>query len=147
MKQITIKLILPFTFISFAMFYKWWFALPVDARGTYYYGFPFPFVGEGWHTSLSLQIFILEFFANFFTYFLILFSIVFLYHHYFTKLKLNKIISTVLWIIAALVICGAGLIASDSNNIFYLKRPYDMQILNSGYKFIWQPTVQPDYNK
>jgi hypothetical protein len=143
MKQLTVRYTLPLTFISFALFNKWWYALPFDARETFYYGFPFPFVGEGWHTSLSLQIFILEFFIDFITYFLFLFSLIFFIHYYLKKINPNKILSTVLWVMASLIICVAVLIAIDSNHIYYFKRPYDMQILESGYKFIWMPTEQP----
>lgn len=55
MKQLTLKLIIPLTVISFAIFTKWWYALPADAPDTMFHGFPFPFVCEGWHSSMTLQ--------------------------------------------------------------------------------------------
>ena len=79
MKQLTLKLIIPLSVISFATLTKWWYALPVDAPGTYLTGFPFPFVCNGWHTSMSLQIFAIEFFVDFLTYFLIWFLVFFLH--------------------------------------------------------------------
>ncbi len=63
-------ILIPVTIISFAVFTKWWFTVPVDAPDTMYWGFPFAFVGEGWHTSMSLQIFVMELIADLIFYFL-----------------------------------------------------------------------------
>jgi hypothetical protein len=65
-KNLTWKLMLPLTLMSFATFTKWWYVLPVAARDTMMTGFPLPFVCEGWHTSMSLQIFMAEFLINLF---------------------------------------------------------------------------------
>lgn len=147
MKQLTWRLILPVSVISFATFTKWWYTLPVDAPDTLYSGFPFPFVGEGWHTSMSLQIFILEFLIDFFIYFLFWFILVFLIHRFLTKLCLHKILTIAIWSIAGLIICGAVFIASFPDNIFYLTRTYEMEVMETGYKPIWQRIERPDYYK
>lgn len=42
---------------------------------------------------------------------------------------------------------AATLIASNPNNLFYTKRPFDIEIMETGYKFIWQQTERPDYYK
>jgi hypothetical protein len=147
MKQLTFKLILPLTVISFATITKWWYALPVDAPDTLYSGFPFPFVGDGWHTSMSLQIFVLELFANFFIYFLFWFLVVFCVNKYLTRIRTYKIVTIALWTISGLIILGASYIASFPEHIFHFKRPYDMEIMDTGYKFIWQHTERPDYYK
>lgn len=147
MKQLTFKLILPLTVISFATITKWWYALPVDAPDTLYSGFPFPFVGDGWHTSMSLQIFVLELFADFLIYFLIWFVLVFCINQYLTKIKTYKIATIGLWTISGIIILGASFIASFPEHIFRFKRTYDMEIMESGYKFVWQNTERPDYYK
>ena len=46
----------------------WWFALPIDGPDKFYWGFPFAFLGEGFHTSMSYQFFILELIADFIIY-------------------------------------------------------------------------------
>ncbi len=147
MKQLTWKLILPLTIISFATVTKWWYTLPVDAPDTLYSDFPFPFVGDGWHTSLSLQIFILEFFADFFIYFLFWFTVVFIIHRFLKKMHLPKSITIGLWSISGLIICLTIFITTFPDNAFYFKRPYDMEIMETGYKFTWQHTERPDYYK
>lgn len=145
MKQLTWKLILPLTVISFGTITKWWYALPVDAPDTLYSGFPFPFVGDGWHTSMSLQIFVLELFADFLIYFLFWFTVIFCVNKFWTKIKTNKIVTIGLWTISGLIIIGASCIASFPEHIFYIKRPYDMEIMETGFKFVWEHTDRPDY--
>ena len=145
MKQLTWKLILPFTVISFGTITKWWYALPVDAPDTLYSGFPFPFVGDGWHTSMSLQIFVLELFADFLIYFLFWFTVIFCVNKFWTKIKTNKIVTIGLWTISGLIIIGASCIACFPEHIFYIKRPYDMEIMETGFKFVWEHTDRPDY--
>lgn len=138
MKRVTLKLILPLTVISFAAITKWWYALPVDAPDTLYSGFPFPFVGDGWHTSLSLQIFLMEFIVDFLVYFLFWFVAAYCFNKFLTRIKIKKFLTISLWTISGLIICGTGLIASNPDNLFYLKRPYSIEIMETGYKFLWQ---------
>ena len=147
MKKLIWKLILPLTVISLATITKWWYALPVDAPDTLFSGFPFPFVCDGWHTSLSLQFFLAEFFTDFLIYFLFWFVVVFCINRFLAEIKLHKILIIGLWAVSILIICIAGLIGSNSNNIFYLKRPFDVKIIETGYKFVWQQIERPDYYK
>lgn len=147
MKQLTLKVIIPLTVISFATITKWWYALPVDAPDTLFAGFPFPFVCEGWHTSMSVQIFATELFADLLTYFLFWYILIYCINRIFIKINTNKIVTIVLWTLTGLVMSGATLIASNSDNIFYVKRPFDIDIMETGYKFVWQQTERPDYYK
>ena len=147
MKVLTLKLILPLTIISFAAVTKWWYALPVDAPDTLFAGFPFPYVCEGWHTSMSLQIFVTEFIVDFLTYFSFWFLLVFCIDRFLIKIITQKILTIVLWALSGFIISGTTLIASDSNNIYYVKRPFEIAIMETGYKFVWQQTTRPDYYK
>lgn len=147
MKELTYNLIFPLTVISFATITKWWYALPVDAPDTLFVGFPLPFVCEGWHTSMCLQIFLLEFFADLLTYFLFWFIVIFCLDRFWKKINTNKIVTIVLWTLTGLIVSGATLIASNSDNLFYVKRPFDFDLMEKGYKFVWQHTERPDYYK
>ena len=147
MKQLTLKLIIPLTVISFATFKKWWYVLPVDAPDTMFSGFPLPFVCEGWHTSLSLQIFLTEFIVDLLTYFLFWLTLIFCVDCFLTKINPHKILTTILWTLTGLIIIGGSLIASNRDNIFYVKRPFEIETMETGYKFIWQHTERPDYYK
>ncbi len=147
MKKLTLQLVLPLTVLSFATVTKWWYALPVDAPDTLLAGFPFPFVAEGWHTSMSLQFFILELCADFLTYFIFWFGVLYAINRFWRSIHPNKMVTVVVWIMAILIIGGAGFIASNPNHLFYVKRPFDMEVLETGYKFVWQPTERPDYSQ
>ncbi len=129
-----------------AIITKWWYAIPLDAPDTLFYGFPFPFVGEGWHTSLSLQFFIIEFVIDFFMYFLVWFAFFFLANRVLRQPAiLNKRFTLMNWIIAGVVILIASFITAEPNNIYYTHRPYEMEILDAGYQFVWQNKKRPDY--
>jgi hypothetical protein len=138
MKQLTFKLILPLSVISFATLTKWCYALPVDAPGTFFTGFPFPFVCKGWHTSMSLQIFAIEFFVDFLTYFLIWFLVIFCISRFWRKITPTKRVTILLWSIAGLIISGASLIAVNPDNLVYMKRPFNMEVKSSGFQFVWE---------
>lgn len=143
MKQLILKLIIPLTIISFATITKWWHTLPVDAPDTLFAGFPFPFVCEGWHTSMSLQIFVMEFLADLLTYFSIWLIVIFCIHRFWIQLKPTKIITLFLWTMTGLIITAGALIAFQPNNLFYFRRTFDMEIMETGYRVIWQKTEHP----
>jgi len=138
MKPLTFKLIFPLTIISFATITKWWYTVPIDAPDTIYLGFPFPFVGEAWHTSMALQFFVLEFVVDLIVYFLICSIVIFCINRFLIKIKMHKIQTISLWIISGLIISWAVFIVSRPNNVFHHKRTYEMKIFDSGIKFIWQ---------
>jgi hypothetical protein len=69
MKKQIVQLTLALTSISMYSVTKWWYTLPVDGPDKLYWGFPLAFMGEGFHTSMSLQFFVLEFLADFLVYF------------------------------------------------------------------------------
>lgn len=147
MKQLIWKLILPLTVISFVTVTKWWYVLPIDAPDTLYSGFPFPFVGEGWHTSMSLQIFVLELIADFLVYFIFWFVLIFGFNRFRAEIKPNKFFTIGLWTISGIIVLVAIYIASFKDNHFYIKRPYKIEVLETGFKFYWQQTKRPDYYK
>jgi hypothetical protein len=144
MKQLAIKFIMPLTIISFVVVTKWWYILPVDARQTFYWGFPFAFVCEGWQTSGALQFFLLEGLADI----LINFSFWFLLTYTLLRLsiikRIPKLVSGILWSIAFFLIITGGIIIFNCYPTINLKRDYEWKIINSGYKFIWQNTPTQD---
>lgn len=144
MKRLIFKLILPLTFISFLGFTKWWYALPTDGPDTLLFGFPFIWVSEGWHTSMSLQIFAVELLLDVAIYFLCWFTLIFLVNRYAMKIELHKWSINLLWAISCLMLSAAIFIVGDSNNYYFIKRPFDIVIMKTGYKFVWQETTRPD---
>jgi len=147
LKQLTWRLIFPLTIISFGTITKWWYVLPVDAPDTMMAGFPLAFVSDGWHTSMSLQIFVLEFAVDCIIYFLFWFVLIFFVDRYFTKIKIPKLWTGILWTFSILIFAIAIWIASFPEQIIQTKRNWDMQVLETGYKLTWTNQNRPDFSK
>jgi hypothetical protein len=144
MKRLSWTLILPLAIISLTIFTKWWYILPVDAPESMMYGFPIPYSCNGWHTSLSYQIFIFEFLVDLLIHFAFWFVVAFLINRLIIKIRLNKIVVIVLLSIAGLFAGGLILVASNSTNLFYFKRKFDIEILKTGYRFMWDGYSRPE---
>lgn len=147
MKSLTFKIVIPLTILSFATLTKWWYALPVDAPDTIFTGFPFAFVCNGWHTSLSLQIFILEFLVDLLIYFLFWFILIFCLNRFVAKLHVYRAITIGLWTLSGLVIAFATLLAANKDNLFYVKRPFNMKVIETGFQYGWQHKQRLDYSE
>lgn len=147
MKILTLKLVLPLTVISFMIFTKWWHVFPVDGPDIILWGFPFPFAGDGFHTSMSLQIFVFELIIDFLIYFVFWFLIIFSINRFVIKVNIRRILIITLFIIAGFVLIGSLIIMSLPENMFLVKRDFKVEIKETGYKFIWQNQPRPDYNK
>ena len=146
MRYLLFRLIIPLTIISFGLFTKWWHAIPVDAPDIILFGFPWPYVCPGFHTSLSLQIFILEFVADLIIYFLFWLTLVYFATRK-TKLKLVLFIPISLWVISSLFIAFGLLFAVDKNNKIHFKMPFEIAVLDSGVKFFFQNKEHPEYRE
>lgn len=142
MLRLSIKIIIPLTIISFTVFTKYWYALPVDAPDTIFTGFPLAYSCPGWHTSMSLQIFIKEFIVDILTYFTFWFVLLYLVNQFLIKIKTYKWLTIILWTTSVLIIGYGTLLAFNKDNLFYVKRPFEMQVLKTEYKFIWQKFEQ-----
>lgn len=147
MKQLIVRLIMPVTIISFWSIGKWWYALPEDAPDTMYTGFPFIYSGPGWHTSLSYQIFVAELIIDFLTYFVFWFLVAFSITRFKREFKVAKITAIGLWATAFILPINQTFLLIVSDNLYYLKRPYPIQILETGVELGWKIPERPDYNQ
>ena len=152
MRDLSWRLVLPLTLISFVLWTKWWmvYALPVDAPDIIMVGFPLTYAGDGWHTSMSLQIFFLELFIDLLVYFLFWFAVIWTIDRFVLRIQINRTVTIVLLGITGLISFGLIKIAADSTNLYYVKRPYDIEVLETGYKFIWDGNPRPvnfDYDE
>lgn len=143
MKVLTQRLVLPLTIISFTDLTQWWYVLPVDAPDSMMIGFPLAYACDGWHTSMSLQIFILEFLFDLSVYFGFWFVVIICTDRYLKKIRLPRLANIILWLIAALHIAAMVFIASMPENIYKLKRDFDTEILATGFKFGWKHQQRP----
>ena len=147
MKRLIIFLVIPLTIIIFATITKWWYVSVVDGTDEILTGSPFPFVCRGFHTSMSLQLFMLEFMVDMLIYFTVILLFIYLVDKFVWKIRVNQLMIIILYGASGLIISLSGLIASDPNNLFFLSRPFDIEIMDTGYKFTWQTLPHPDYYK
>lgn len=80
-------------------------------------------------------------------YFLFWLVLIFYVDRFLTKINPHKILTITLWAVAGLITIDGGLIASNRDNLFYIKRPFDIDIMETGYKFGWQHAERPNHNK
>lgn len=144
MKLLSWTLVLPLTVLSFTIFTKWWYVLPVDGPDSMMVGFPFPYACEAWHTSLALQIFLLELCLDILIHFTFWFAVIFCVDRFIIKIQLHKAISIIIIGISSLLLCGLLFIAFNPDNIFKARRNFDIEILKTGYKFFWEGNQRPE---
>lgn len=147
LKQLIWKLILPLTIVSFTTLTKWWYVLPVDAPDTMMIGFPFAFVADGWFTSMSLQIFLVEFTIDLAIYFLFWFMLIFMIRHLSGKKNISKVLTRTVCTLAILTTLFWSAIFIITEKHMALTRTRDMQVLTTGFKITYAPTERPDITK
>lgn len=147
LKQLIWKLILPLTIVSFTTFTKWWYVLPVDAPDTMMIGFPFAFVADGWFTSMSLQIFLVEFTIDLAIYFLFWFILTFMIRHFSGKKNISKVLTRTVCTLAILTTLFWSAIFIITEKHMALTRTWDMQVLTTGFKITYTPMERPDITK
>lgn len=147
MKQLTWKIILPVTVISFTIFSKWWYVGIVDGPDEILTGYPMPYMCRGWHTSLSLQIFVLGLIIDILTYFTFWCLVTFLINKFIVKIKLHKIFTIILLLMSGFLLAVMILIGSNPQNIYTFRIGFESETFETGYKFIWQREPQVDYSK
>lgn len=147
MKPIILKYILAITVLSFVCVTKWWYVLVVDGTDEVMYGFPFIYMCKGFHTSMSLQFFMLEFFDNLFCYFLFWYVLFYLIDRFVARVRINRIVSVSLNSLAVLTVLFALFFVIDKNNLFFVKRHFDIEIMETGYQVVGQNPKHQDYCK
>ncbi|MCB9174314.1 MAG: hypothetical protein H6589_06875 [Flavobacteriales bacterium] len=143
MKNI-IKGIISLTIISLFLFTKWWYVLPDDAPDIILWGFPFPYAGDGFHTSMSVQIFTLELILDVIIHLLIWSTLILSIHRFFWKIKIKKSLTILLITASSILLIIPIFIAFLPDTVFNLRKDWDMEIRETGCKFIWenQPRIR-----
>ena len=147
MKHLTWKLVLPLTIVSFTLFTKWWDVQIDGEQRDILRGFPLPFVCPGWHTSLSLQIFLLELVIDIVVYFAFWFSVIFIATKTVKSFHISNAVTITLLTIAGLFAAILILFATNPDNIYTATRPFEIKVNATGYRFMWQEETRPDYQK
>ncbi|MDH4461522.1 MAG: hypothetical protein QE277_08880 [Flectobacillus sp.] len=137
-KKLIMTLVLPLTIILFGTVTKWRYVYVEDGPDDFMYGFPMTFICSGWHTSMSLQIFVVEMIFDFFVYFSFCLTIITLIDRFIKLVTIKKSFKFGLYGLALLTIILYGLVFSNPDNIFEMKRDFKYKEIRNGYKFILQ---------
>ena len=137
-RKIILTLVLPLTIILFGTITKWRYGYVEDGPDDFLYGFPLTFICSGWHTSMSLQIFIVELIFDFFVYFAFCLAIVKLVDTLIKPININRYFRFGLYGLATLTLIIYGFQFSNPDNIFEMKRDFKYKEIRHGYKFVWQ---------
>ena len=137
-RKLILTLILPLTIILFGTILKWRYVYVEDGPDDFLYGFPLTFICSGWHTSLSLQVFVLELLFDFFVYFIFCLTIVTLTDKFIKRIQVTKYLKFGLYGLATLTLLLYGVVFSNPDNLFKMKREFKYKEIRNGYKFIWQ---------
>ncbi len=146
-KKLIWRLVLPLTIILFGTITKWWYVLPEDAPDSMLTGFPFAYAGDGWWTSMSVQIFAVEFFVDFVVYYLFCLFVVLLTKRIVSTINIPKVVTVVIWTLAMLTTTYWALLFGISEKQIKIKRDWKMQILTTGFTFSWLHHDRPDITK
>ncbi|MFM2134712.1 MAG: hypothetical protein RL021_112 [Bacteroidota bacterium] len=139
-----LKKSIPKAILTAALFTKWWYAVPVDGPDKFYWGFPLAFVGEGFQTSMSLQVFLLEFVVDFLFYVFCWMVLRQFFKRMNIRHSLNKRIYRATWILSFLVVSVYSSLVAASSPVIHWKRPYQWNVKATGYIFIWERTPLVD---
>ena len=137
-RKLILTLVLPLTIILLGTITKWRYVYVEDGPDDFLIGFPLTFICSGWHTSMSLQIFIAELIFDFFVYFVFCLTIVKLADRLIKPININKYFKFGLYGLATLTLIFYGLVFSNPDNIFEIKRDFKYREIRNGYKFMWQ---------
>lgn len=131
MKTISFKIILPLAYLAMYFVSKWWLVLPIDAPDSEMYGFPLPFQCEGWHTSMSVQLFLKEFFIDYLFYFIVCFTLLDFVNQFYKIAKFRKsinIASSILYFGALINFIFCYLIFETN---FYPNRYFEVNLIET----------------
>jgi hypothetical protein len=104
-------------------------------------------VCPGWHTSLSLQIFVLELIVDVLVYFSFWFFIIMIATKTVKSFRVPKSVTITLLATSGLFTIILTLLAINPDNIYTATRPFDIEIMETGYRFMWQDGTRADYDK
>jgi hypothetical protein len=96
---------------------------------------------------MSLQIFILELIVDVLVYFSFWFIIIMTVTKTVKSFRVPKSMAIILLATSGLFTIILTLLAINPDNIYTTTRPFDIEVMETGYRFMWQDETRPDYDK
>ena len=136
--------LIPLTLIAMTTLSKWWYVLPVDAPDTMMLGWPLPFACDGWHTSLSHQVFFAELALDAACYLGLIALLMYALQRWL-RARVRKGLLVGLWVVAALAMVVPILQVVLPDNVYYLHRDWELQVIDSGPELLYAPHARPEF--
>ncbi|PXY41043.1 hypothetical protein DMB65_08775 [Flavobacterium cheongpyeongense] len=146
-KNRLLTLALSLTIIIFILFTKWWIADVVDGTDGIMYGFPLIYKSPAFYTSMANQYFLMALVIDFFVYFMAVFAFLFLINKFFFEIRLNKKQLLTIYAIATVLFGIEILFATVFESRFLIKRDFDIEVKQTGFKFYLSEEERKIYNK
>lgn len=146
-KKEILNLAFPLTIIIFVLFTKWWISDIVDASDGVLYGFPLIYKAPVFHTSMAERYFILEFLFDFLFYFTVILTILFLLNKYVSQIKLKRKLLIIIYVTASVLFGIEILMATVFETSFSIKRDFDIEVKQTGFKFYFSNEERNEYSK
>jgi hypothetical protein len=89
----------------------------------------------------------MEFLIDWLVYFAATYLLIWLIMRYLHINKIPKLIIIPMILIAMLIAIFSIWVAAFTENLFYVKRNFKMEVIATGYMFIWQQNPAHDYYK
>jgi hypothetical protein len=128
MKRIVVKFVVPLTIISFSLITMRSIAFVDDIGSIDFTGFPFLYTCKGFHTSMSQQFFLLPLLVDLVVYLLIWFVFFLILKNFVDINKAPRFIPVTLILLATVFFAINTLFASNSDNIFLLKKDFEIKV-------------------
>lgn len=145
MKSLTLKVVLPLTILSFVIFTKWWYVQVEDWTDNVMHGFPLVCSSPGFGSSGSTQFFLLEFLVDILVYFSFWFLLIYFINRFIYTFRRSVPITVILYVLSGITVGLVLLIMILlPDKEIELQRPFNIQVIETGYKFIWEPRQRPD---
>lgn len=147
MKKLIFSVVFPLTFISYFLFDKWWYVLIIDAVDVNMHGFPLINCSPTLTTSMEFEYYVFETIINVSSFFTFWLLIVFSINRFIKPIFISNLIGKICSVLLGLYLIGFTYFSIEFNTRFYFKRDWDIEIMDSGFEWIWQSPPTLDLNK
>jgi hypothetical protein len=146
-KKVLLYLAFPITIIIFILITKWWIVDVIDGTDGVMYGFPLIYKSPVFYTSITEQYFVMELIFDFIIYFIAVLGTIYFVNRYVIEIKLKKTVVWVIRSIAILLFCLELFMAVALEDDFLIKRDFDIETKQTGFKFYFYNEERNEYNK
>lgn len=147
MKKLIFNLIFPLSFISYFLFDKWWYVVIVDYIDVNMYGFPLINCSPSTGASMEYVYYVSETMINVVCFFTFWLAIVLIINRFIKPIFISNLIGKTCSVLLGLYVIGFTYFSIEFNTRFYFKRDWQIEIMDTGFEWIWQSPPTPDYNK